>query len=71
MNRDTVEGDIKMFVGQVKKQWGKLTDDDLKNVEGRLDLLSGAIQKRYGVAKEEAAKQVQKWADQVKARLNA
>lgn len=71
MNKDTIAGDIKIFTGQVKKQWALLTDDDLKYVEGRLDLLAGQIQKRYGIAKEEASKQVQKWADEAKAGLNA
>jgi uncharacterized protein YjbJ (UPF0337 family) len=71
MNKDTIAGDIKIFSGQVKKQWAMLTDDDLKYVEGKLDLLAGQIQKRYGIAKEEASKQVQEWANKTKAGLNA
>ncbi len=70
MNKDTFKGDIKMFVGQVKKEWGKLTDDDLKQVEGCLDLLTGKVQKRYGIAKEKASEQVQKWANKIKAGLD-
>ncbi len=71
MNKDTIAGDMKMFKGQVKKQWAMLTDDDLKYVEGKLDLLAGQIQKRYGIAKEDASEQVQKWADKARAGLNA
>jgi len=71
MNKDIMQGDIKMFKGQVKKQWAMLTDDDLKYVEGKLDLLAGQIQKRYGIAKEEASEQVQKWANKVKRGINA
>ena len=40
--------------GRVKAQWGKLTDDDLKQLEGHGDELAGKIQQRYGLAKEEA-----------------
>lgn len=65
MNKDTIMGSIKMFVGKVKKQWGKLTDDDLKQVEGSFDLLIGRIQQRYGIVREEAAEQVQKWVDKI------
>jgi len=47
--------------GAVKKQWGKLTNDDLTVIAGRRDQLVGKIQERYGVAKEEADKQVKTW----------
>jgi len=58
MNWDTVQGQWKQFRGQVKEQWGKLTDDDLDRIEGKRDQLLGAVQKRYGVAREEAETQV-------------
>ena len=58
MNWDTVKGQWKQFRGQVKEQWGKLTDDDLDQIEGKRDQLLGAVQKRYGVARDEAEKQV-------------
>ncbi len=70
MNKDTLEGNLKMFQGQVRKQWGKLTDDDVEKVAGHLDLLTGKVQERYGIAKEEAAKQVQQWANKVQRGLN-
>jgi uncharacterized protein YjbJ (UPF0337 family) len=66
MNKHTVKGNMKMFVGQVKKQWGKITDDDMKSWEGCLDMLAGKVEERYGVAKEEAAKQVHKWSEKIK-----
>ncbi|MCE2929256.1 MAG: CsbD family protein [Candidatus Caenarcaniphilales bacterium] len=71
MNKDTINGNLKMFAGQAKKQWGKLTNNDCKEAEGRMDLLAGKLQERYGIAKEEAAKQVQKWSDGIKRGLNA
>ena len=58
MNWDTVKGQWKQFRGQIKEQWGKLTDDDLDRIEGKRDQLLGAVQKRYGVARDVAEKQL-------------
>jgi uncharacterized protein YjbJ (UPF0337 family) len=59
MNSDQFKGKWVQFKGEVKKQWGKLTDDDLKQVEGDYDKFVGRIQERYGDKKEE----VMRWAD--------
>lgn len=61
MNWDQVEGKWKQYKGQVRSQWGKLTDDDLDVVSGRREELEGKIQKRYGVEREEAQRQVDKF----------
>jgi uncharacterized protein YjbJ (UPF0337 family) len=58
MNWDQIEGKWKQSVGQVKEQWGKLTDDDLTLVNGKKEQLVGKIQERYGITKEVAEKQV-------------
>jgi len=59
MNTDQFKGKWVQFKGEVKKQWGKLTDDDLMQVEGDYDKFVGRVQERYGDKKEE----VVKWAD--------
>lgn len=61
MNWTQIEGRWKTLSGQIKSQWGKLTDDDLANVAGKREQLMGKLQERYGVVKEEAEKQVDKW----------
>lgn len=61
MNWDQIEGKWKQMTGDVKRHWGKLTDDDLQVVEGNRERLVGKIQERYGVTKEEAEKQVDDW----------
>ena len=58
MNWDQVEGKWKEFKGQVREQWGKLTDDELETIAGKRDKLAGLLQQRYGLAKEEAEKQI-------------
>ena len=54
MNEDILKGKWKEMKGEVKEQWGKLTDDDLSQIEGREDQLVGLLQKKYGYAKEKA-----------------
>ena len=54
MNKDIVQGKWKEMKGQIKQQWGKLTDDDLDQINGKKDELAGRIQKYYGKSREEA-----------------
>jgi uncharacterized protein YjbJ (UPF0337 family) len=58
MNWDTIKGQWKQVVGQVKQEWGKLTDDDLNVISGKKDELVGKLQERYGYAKDQAEKEV-------------
>ncbi|HEX3895266.1 MAG TPA: CsbD family protein [Rudaea sp.] len=58
MNQDRIAGQWKQLSGKLKTQWGKLTDDDLRQAEGNSEYLVGKIQERYGVAKDVAEKQV-------------
>ena len=61
MNQDTLKGQWTQLKGQIREQWGKLTNDDLDEVQGRSEQLVGKIQEKYGVAREEAQKQVENW----------
>jgi uncharacterized protein YjbJ (UPF0337 family) len=45
----------------MKKQWGKLTDDDLDVAEGNADYLAGRLQERYGMARDAAKAEVGKF----------
>ena len=63
MNSDTLKGQWKQLKGDVKKQWAKLTDDDLKQIEGHKDKLVGKIQERYGSTHEDAERQADDWLD--------
>ncbi len=61
MNRDTLKGQWTQFKGHVRKQWGKLTDDDLDQIHGDAEILAGKIQERYGHAKDEARREVDRF----------
>ena len=56
MNWDQFQGKWKQYKGNVKEQWGKLTDDDIDIINGKRQQLVGRLQERYGIAKEEAEK---------------
>ncbi|WP_233840731.1 CsbD family protein [Dyella sp. 2HG41-7] len=61
MNQDMIRGQWKQLAGNIKKQWGKLTDDDLKVAEGSTEYLAGKIEERYGIARNEAEKQIREF----------
>ena len=63
MDWDRIEGNWKQFKGQVKEQWGKLTDDEIDEIAGRRDQLEGKIQERYGIAKDQVRRDVDTWLD--------
>lgn len=58
MNWDIVKGNWKQFRGEVKTQWGKLTDDHLDVIDGKRIELMGKIQEAYGITKDEAEQQI-------------
>lgn len=58
MNKDTLAGQWKQVMGEIKKQWGRLTDNDLTQAEGSYDKLVGRIQERYGYARDQAQREV-------------
>ncbi|MGE0493868.1 MAG: CsbD family protein [Vulcanimicrobiota bacterium] len=54
MNEDILKGKWSQLKGEVQRQWGKLTKDDLDVIKGDSQKLMGMLQERYGYAKEEA-----------------
>lgn len=58
MNKDLFEGKWREFSGKVKEKWGKLTDNELKEINGKRENLLGKIQTHYGMAKDKAEKEL-------------
>lgn len=63
MNEDILKGKWKEIKGEVKKQWGDLTDDELMEIDGQKDKLVGTIQKKYGYSKEKAEDEYKSFMD--------
>ena len=61
MNWDTAKGNWTLFKGNVKLQWGNLTDAHLSKIAGRRDQLTGKMQKAYGATKQAAEEQVREF----------
>lgn len=59
--KDILEGKWHELKGQVKQQWGKLTDDDLTQLNGKTEELAGVLQQRYGYAKAQAEMEINSW----------
>ncbi len=58
MNSETLQGKWTEIKGQIRKQWGKLTEDEVEQARGNTQELAGLLQQRYGYAKEEALKRI-------------
>ena len=61
MNTDVLKGKWTQLKGNVRKQWGKLTDDDVDQIQGDSEILMGRIQERYGRTRDEAQREVDRW----------
>jgi len=59
MNADVLKANWKQLKGAVKKQWGKLTDDEILQMKGTSEELSGVLQKKYGYEKERVKKEIE------------
>lgn len=58
MNEDIIKGKWTQVQGEIQKEWGKLTNNDVDQVKGEIKLLVGKIQEKYGTDVEEAKKQI-------------
>lgn len=63
MAEEILKGQWRQLRGAAKKQWGKLTDDELDEVQGNWDQLVGKLQKEYGYSKQQAESEVSKFLD--------
>lgn len=59
MNQEQFNRFWKQLKGALQKQWGTLTDEDLRQIDGDLQKFNATIQQRFGDRKTE----VSKWAD--------
>jgi len=63
MNKDVLQGKWREMKGEVKEQWGKLTDDDLDRIEGKGEQLLGLLQQRYGYARDKAEEEYRRFTE--------
>jgi uncharacterized protein YjbJ (UPF0337 family) len=62
MNWDRIEGNSwSMLKSVVRKQWDRLTDEELDEIAGDRERLVGKVQERYDIPRDEAERQVREW----------
>jgi uncharacterized protein YjbJ (UPF0337 family) len=57
MNQDQMKGKLQQIQGEIKRRWGKLTDDDFTQANGDIQKLKGKIRERSGDQQE----QIDEW----------
>jgi uncharacterized protein YjbJ (UPF0337 family) len=63
MDTNELESKWQKLKGEIRSQWGKLTDDDLERIAGNKDKLIGVLQERYGYVWDEARQMVDRYLD--------
>lgn len=61
MNSDILKGKWNQVKGNIKQQWGNLTDNDVAKIEGNYDEFVGVLQERYGYSRERAEREVDEY----------
>jgi uncharacterized protein YjbJ (UPF0337 family) len=64
MNSDQLKGKWTQFKGEVRRKYGKLTEDDLQIIAGDYEKYIGKVQERYGDRKAEIMEWTEKWFSQ-------
>jgi uncharacterized protein YjbJ (UPF0337 family) len=58
MNTDILKGQWKQIKGEIQKQWGKLTEDEIDVINGDREKLEGRLQEMYGYTRDQARQEV-------------
>ena len=61
MNEDILKGRWNQLKGHLRKQWGRLTDDDIDQIQGQRDILLGKLQEYYGKDREQNERELDRW----------
>jgi uncharacterized protein YjbJ (UPF0337 family) len=69
MQEDILKGKWKQIQGDVKKLWGRLTDDDIQVIEGNRDKLAGILQERYGYTRQAVDKKIAEFLEDLETRF--
>lgn len=58
MNKTILRGKWRHLQGNLKSEWGRLTDNDHRILAGKIDQMVGLFQARYGYTQERATEAV-------------
>lgn len=60
-SKDILPGKWPELRGQVRQQWGKITEDDITRLSGKTEELAGVLQQRYGYGRAQAEMEINNW----------
>lgn len=58
MNAEILKGKWMQMKGEIKRRWGKLTDDEIDEIDGNLDTLSGKLLEHYGKKRDDVEREL-------------
>ena len=58
MNKDILKGKWVQVKGDIRKWWGKFTDDDVNQIQGDVEKFIAKLQERYGYGPEQGEKEL-------------
>lgn len=61
MNWDRIEQNWKHFKVQAKRNWDRLSENELLQINGNRDELCSKVQQAYGIGRSEANLQIDEW----------
>jgi uncharacterized protein YjbJ (UPF0337 family) len=61
MALDNIKTKWSILKPDVRKHWGKITEDDLDHIIGSQEELINILRKRYGYGKEQAEIEINNW----------
>jgi uncharacterized protein YjbJ (UPF0337 family) len=61
MNQEQFKDSWEQLKGALKKDWGKLTDEDILRIEGDQQRFNMVVEARYGQMKGEVSKWADRW----------
>ena len=69
MNNSINKVKCRELKGEIKKNWGDLTESEIEKTEGNLDQIAGKIQQKYGETVEQARGKLNKMLDNISDRM--
>jgi uncharacterized protein YjbJ (UPF0337 family) len=61
VNNEILKGKWIQVKGDIRKWWGKFTDDDVNQIQGDVEKFIGKLQERYGYGREQAEQELNKF----------
>ncbi|HEX4911805.1 MAG TPA: CsbD family protein [Permianibacter sp.] len=65
MNWNMIEGNWRLYRGELRTHWRMLSDESLDTVSGKRPRLAMLLQRLYGISADEAERQINAFLDEV------